>query len=53
LIPGASKQGHEFELEVKNLGEDMKKIIDFYGNNLKSIRSAAPSLESIFLELTK
>jgi ABC-2 type transport system ATP-binding protein len=53
LIAGAYKQENEFEFPVKNLGEEMKKIIDYYGSNLKSIRSAAPSLESIFLELTK
>lgn len=53
LLEGAHPFENEFEFPVSNLGNDMKKIIDYYGNNLKSIRSSAPSLEQIFLELTK
>jgi ABC-2 type transport system ATP-binding protein len=51
-LEGVVVVGEEYEFLVQNLPIDMEKIIQFYGTNLKSIRSAAPSLEQIFLQLT-
>lgn len=51
-MEGVCAIDEEFEFPVTNLSIDMNKVIQYYGNNLKSIRSAAPSLEQIFLQLT-
>jgi ABC-2 type transport system ATP-binding protein len=53
LLPGAHKVGNQYEVMVNELSQDMNRIIAHYGSNLKSIRSEHPSLEQIFLELTK
>jgi ABC-2 type transport system ATP-binding protein len=52
LLEGVHKVGTEYELVIKNLAEDMDRVIAHYGSNLKSIRNESASLEQIFLELT-
>lgn len=45
--------GTEFEYPLKDLGVDMAALTTHYKGNLKSVRSEAASLETIFLTLTK
>lgn len=45
--------GTEFEYPLKDLGADMAALTTHYKGNLKSVRSEAASLETIFLTLTK
>lgn len=45
--------GTEYEYPIQDLGKDMSSLIHHYDGNIKSIRTEAPSLEKIFLELTK
>jgi ABC-2 type transport system ATP-binding protein len=52
-LDGVRKVGVEFELPFLNLVNDMRKILDHYGDNLKSFRNEAASLEKVFLELTE
>jgi ABC-2 type transport system ATP-binding protein len=52
-LVGVNPVGSEYEFPITDLSDDMTKIIKHYGDNLKSIRNAAPSLETIFLDLTK
>jgi hypothetical protein len=52
-LPGVNPVGNEYEFPITDLADDMTKIIKHYGDNLKSVRNAAPSLETIFLDLTK
>lgn len=52
-LDGVKTVGVEFQYPVRDLDEDMQKVIRHYGDNLRSIKSAAPSLEQIFLQLTK
>ncbi len=49
---GVIANGSEFEFPLTNLAQDMSMLTAHYGENLKSIRSEAASLESIFLTLT-
>jgi ABC-2 type transport system ATP-binding protein len=51
-LPNVTKTGVEYHLPITDLDADMSKIIKHYGDNLKSIKSEAASLESIFLKLT-
>ncbi len=51
-LPGIHKQGVEFHLSITHLDQDMTAIIRHYGRNLKSVKSAAASLEQVFLKLT-
>jgi ABC-2 type transport system ATP-binding protein len=51
-LEGVHKVGTEFEMVFSDLAKDMNKVVQHYGNNLKSIRNESPSLEQIFLELT-
>jgi ABC-2 type transport system ATP-binding protein len=52
-LAGVRKNGTVFEFPMTHLSNDMNKVIQFYGDNLKSIKNEAASLEQIFLELTK
>ena len=52
-LAGVKKNGTVFEFPMTQLSNDMNKVIQFYGDNLKSIKNEAASLEQIFLELTK
>lgn len=45
--------GTEFEYPLKDLGADIAALTTHYKGNLKSVRSEAASLETIFLTLTK
>jgi ABC-2 type transport system ATP-binding protein len=51
-LSNVKRSGAEFHLPIKNLDEEMTTVIRYYGNNLKSIKSGAASLEDIFLKLT-
>lgn len=51
--PGVYKEGNEFHVVYKDLADDMRTLIAHYGDNIKTIKSGAASLESIFLMLTK
>ncbi len=51
-LPGVHKEGTEFHYPVTHLDQDMSAVIKHYGENLRSIKSAAASLENIFLKLT-
>jgi ABC-2 type transport system ATP-binding protein len=51
-LSGVKKNGTVFEFPIIQLSNDMNKVIQFYGDNLKSIKNEAASLEQIFLELT-
>lgn len=51
--PGVYKEGNEFHVVYKDLADDMRTLIEHYGDNIKTIKSGAASLESIFLTLTK
>ncbi len=44
--------GNEYEYPMTALGTDMAALTAHYGDNLKSIRSEAASLEDVFLKLT-
>ena len=50
---GVIATGSEFEYPMTNLAQDMNMLTTHYGDNLKTIRSEAASLEQIFLTLTK
>lgn len=52
-LDGVYKEGNEYHLVYKDLSDDMRDLIAHYGDNIKTIKSGAASLESIFLTLTK
>jgi ABC-2 type transport system ATP-binding protein len=52
-LPGVNAVGVEFEYPMKDLEADMHALTSHYNGNIKSIKSGAASLETIFLELTK
>ena len=52
-LDGVRAVGSEFEYPLKNLATDMARLTAHYQGNLKSVRSEAASLETIFLTLTK
>jgi ABC-2 type transport system ATP-binding protein len=52
-LPDVKAVGVEFEYPLKDLEADMHAVTSHYNGNLKSIKSGAASLETIFLELTK
>ncbi|MCX6781375.1 MAG: ABC transporter ATP-binding protein [Candidatus Magasanikbacteria bacterium] len=51
-LAGVQETGNAYEYPMTALGEDMAKLTAHYGDNLKSIRSEAASLEDVFLKLT-
>jgi len=51
-LAGVRRVGVEFELPFRDLVQDMRGLLDFYGDNLKSFRNEAASLEKVFLQLT-
>lgn len=51
-LPGVVPIGTEFELPMSNLAADTNALTAHYGDNVKSLRSEAASLESIFIKLT-
>lgn len=52
-LPGVNAVGVEFEYPLNDLEADMHALTSHYNGNIKSIKSGAASLETIFLELTK
>lgn len=52
-VAGVVEVGSEYEYPMHDLRADMQVITDHYGDNIKSIRSEAASLEQIFLKLTE
>jgi ABC-2 type transport system ATP-binding protein len=52
-LADAKKVGVEYEYPLKDLESDLHAITSHYNGNIKSIKSGAASLETIFLELTK
>ena len=52
-LSGTKKSGAIFEFPITHLSNDIAQVIQFYGENLKSIKNEAASLEQIFLELTQ
>ncbi|MEK7647688.1 MAG: ABC transporter ATP-binding protein [Patescibacteria group bacterium] len=51
-LPGVVPVGTEFEYPMTNLAADTGLLTAHYGDNMKSLRSEAASLESIFIKLT-
>ncbi len=52
-LPHVSKQGIEFHYPITtHLDQNMSEVIQHYGDNLRSVKSEAASLEQIFLKLT-
>ena len=51
-LPGVRNLGTIWELESKNLGEDLNRLLKHYDGNIKSIRNESASLEQVFLQLT-
>lgn len=51
-LPGVIPVGTEFEYPMTNLAADTSALTTHYGDNMKSLRSEAASLESIFIKLT-
>jgi ABC-2 type transport system ATP-binding protein len=51
-LPGVKNIGSEFEYPTTNLGKDLADLTKHYGDNIKTIRNDAASLEEIFLKLT-
>lgn len=51
-LVGVKRLGTEYEYRMESLQEDMAKILQHYGSNLKTIRNESASLEKVFLELT-
>ncbi len=52
-LEGVKPVGIEFEYPLKDLESDMHALTSHYSGNLKTIKSEAASLETIFLQLTK
>jgi len=52
-LPNVKATGVEFEYPMKDLEADMHAVTSHYNGNIKSIKSGAASLETIFLALTK
>jgi ABC-2 type transport system ATP-binding protein len=52
-LPQVKQVGVEFEYPLQDLEADMHAVTSHYNGNLKTIKSGAASLETIFLELTK
>ena len=52
-LQGVKQVGVEFEYPMKDLEADVHAITSHYNGNVKSIKSEAASLETIFLALTK
>ena len=52
VLQGVRKIGSEYHLSITDLANGMASVINHYGDNLKSIKSGAASLEQIFLTLT-
>jgi ABC-2 type transport system ATP-binding protein len=52
-LPKALAVGSEFEYPLTDLESDLHAITSHYNGNIKSIKSGAASLETIFLALTK
>lgn len=51
-LPGVVPVGTEFEYPMSNLAADTSLLTAHYGDTIKSLRSEAASLESIFIKLT-
>lgn len=51
-LSGVQRIGTEYEYPLTNISVDMATLTKHYGDNLKSIKSEAASLEQIFLKLT-
>lgn len=51
-LPNVNEIGVEYEYPITDLSKNMAILTSYYGQNLKSIRSEAASLEQIFLKLT-
>lgn len=51
-LTGVREIGVEYEYPMTDLNKDLLTITQHYGDNIKSIRNEAASLEKIFLELT-
>lgn len=49
---GVQKQGVIFHYPISHLDQDMSAVIRHYGDNIRSIKNEAASLEQIFLQLT-
>ncbi len=52
-LAGVKQIGVEFEYPLNDLEADMHALTSHYNGNIRSIKSEAASLETIFLELTK
>ncbi len=51
-LPGVIPVGAAFEFPMSHLAADTTLLTSHYGDNIKSLRSEAASLESIFIKLT-
>lgn len=51
-LEGVYHNATQYHYPITDLAEDMQRVIRHYGDNLKSIKSEAASLEQVFLHLT-
>lgn len=52
-LTGVTKVGSDFRYPITELAHDIQALSSFYGDNLKEVRTDKPSLEEIFLTLTR
>lgn len=52
-LDGVRAVGTEFHYPISELSTDLERVASFYGDNLKELRTDKPSLEEIFLTLTR
>lgn len=52
-LEGVTAVGSDLRYPITELAKDIQSVSAFYGDNLKEVRSDKPSLEEIFLTLTR
>lgn len=52
-LPGVTMVGSDLRYPITDLGQNIQAVSAFYGENLKEVRTDKPSLEEIFLTLTR
>jgi ABC-2 type transport system ATP-binding protein len=52
-LAGVTNVGSDFRYPITELAHDIQTVSSFYGDNLKEVRTDKPSLEEIFLTLTR
>jgi ABC-2 type transport system ATP-binding protein len=52
-LVGVTSVGSDLRYPITELGKNIQEVSSFYGENLKEVRTDKPSLEEIFLTLTR